>query len=458
MANTAPVKFLENTLEKQKVNIRSLEESLDKIVKEKKSEEQKRKIKDTKNSLSLEKKIKKNISLYIKFIELSDDEENRDHVDEYINEIYEFNEEELWLQNLILNLRVKTLELGKLQNKNSQKYLQAKEKIKKLKKEVSEIECYVKAKRKIINELNVLESEAEKLLEKAEQGRELDNQNEIDWVNERLLPNCVIIDQEEYSQMCINALKVVPYLAASDYGSTRQRDLGQLWADTIRGYLGEIAFVKFLKKHWNISARLDHEKGSLDDFLSLDIHEVTFPNKSPRPPKIKIGIKATKFNGIWLDIPGDQFHHSNIHVFVKVGVSRDHLFAFFKEISVFKDKILKIGEDIGTINKTESEELFGSLPSFQSIPAYICGFVNSKGRFKKLSYKGQKKKNFTIYSWKGPINWDDDEENIRKTENIKDGNIRFEGIGEFSHDDGYLFNAGNLSWKKSDWDEVIQSL
>ena len=226
-----------------------------------------------------------------------------------------------------------------------------------------------------------------------------------------------------------------------------------MWADMIRGYLGEIAFVKFMKSKWNIVGDIDHEKGSLGDFLPTDIHMIKLPNEPLRKPRISISIKTSKWNGIWLDIPGDQFNHSDIHVFVKIGAGRDHLFAFFKEISVFRDKILKIGEEVGSLNKAESEQLFESLPSFIPIKAYICGFVSKFASYQALPYSGSKgRKNFSIHGWNGPISAGDLDK-IKEKENIS-GKVSFAGIGEFSHDHGYLFNTGNLVWSKADWDNV----
>src|SRR3989338_8646532 len=92
----------------------------------------------------------------------------------------------------------------------------------------------------IKDSLKVDETEAEKILAKAFEGLEIKTYNEIkNWVNERLLKNCVFIDEQGYAQMCVNALKILSTTAATDYGSSRQRDLGQLWADMTRGYLGE---------------------------------------------------------------------------------------------------------------------------------------------------------------------------------------------------------------------------
>ncbi|MBI5177879.1 MAG: hypothetical protein HZA04_01300 [Nitrospinae bacterium] len=308
-----------------------------------------------------------------------------------------------------------------------------------------------------MKQLNLDEGEFALILSKAVAGGELEDENEPEeWITQRLLPNTVFIGKDDYARMCINALKILSNVAATDYGSSRQRDMGQLWADMMRGYLGEIAFLKFLEK-WNVKARLDHEKRTLEDYLPMDIHEVQFDGVPPRPPKLRISVKTTKWNGIWLDIPGGQFNHSDIHVLVKVGVGRDHLFAFFKEISVFRDKILKIGEEAGSLTKAESARLYDALPSFKEIPAYITGFAKRDLPYSDLPYVGKKgRKNYTITGWNGPIRPGDLEE-IKRREKI-DGKIQFTGIGEFSHDQGYLFNTGTLLWQKEEWDRVVSSM
>ena len=310
---------------------------------------------------------------------------------------------------------------------------------------------------KFSNKLGIDIEDSTLVIKKALDGGETEIEKVEEWVEKRFIPNRIKIEKDEYALMCVNALKSVFNVAATDYGSSRQRDLGQMWADMIRGYLGEIAFVKFLKDNWNIEADIGHEKGKLNDFLPMDIHRITMPGESPRQPNLKISIKTSKWNGIWLDIPSDQFNHSDIHVFVKIGAGRDHLFAFFKEISVFRDKVLKIGEEVGSLTKTESEELYESLPSFTPIMAQICGFVSKSKKYEVLSYSGSKgRKNYMVHEWNGPI-LAGDLEKIKELENIS-GKVSFAGIGEFSHDQGYLFNTGNLLWNKADWGKVISAI
>ena len=107
--------------------------------------------------------------------------------------------------------------------------------------------------------IRVEEREAEMILEKAKKGGEINNDmSDIDWFEKRFKPNVVFIDEDGYTKMCVDALKILGTTAATDYGGSRQRDLGQLWADMTRGYLGEYAFQIYLKNKLNLEAKLGH--------------------------------------------------------------------------------------------------------------------------------------------------------------------------------------------------------
>jgi hypothetical protein len=309
----------------------------------------------------------------------------------------------------------------------------------------------------ISNRLRVKLPDAEKIFDKAQIGGEVCDGAKV-WFEQRFRPNLVFIDEDGYSQMCIDALKILGKTAATDYGSSRQRDLGQLWADMTRGYLGELAFKLFLKKN-GILSELDHEIGDIADYLPADIHRIKKDNQDWRLPNLKISVKTTKWNGIWLDIPGDQFNHSNVYVLVKVGTGRDHLFAYFKKISVFKDKILRVGKDKGLLSDSDADRLYDNLPTFSEIPAYICGFVKkpeAPGR-DIFHYDGKMgRKNFKISKWNGKI-MPEFLEQIRKNKKVF-GEIQFEGIGKFAHSNGYLYNTGELKWKKDDWTALFDRL
>lgn len=304
--------------------------------------------------------------------------------------------------------------------------------------------------------LSLEESEASGIVEKAIKGGEIKDDAYTKWFEERFLPNVVFIDEEGYAKMCVDALKILGETAPTDYGSSRQRDLGHLWADMTRGYLGELAFKMWLEEKNRIEIQLGYEIGSLDEYLAGDIQQVKKEGEFRRP-NIQLGIKSTKWNGIWLDLPGEQFHHSDAHVLIKVGTGRDHLFAYFKQISVFKDKVLQKGQDIGLLTEEEADGLYESLPGFKPIPAYVTGFAIRDENYESLSYGGKKgSKHFTVTEWDGPIEAGDLDK-IKIQENIS-GNVKFEGIGSFNHEKGYLFNVGNLKWRSEDWEFLLESL
>ena len=306
------------------------------------------------------------------------------------------------------------------------------------------------------SELSVTVDDAERIIDKALAGQETDFASLDEWLENRFLPNIVFIDENAYAEMCINALKILPTVAATDYGSSRQRDFGQKWADITRGYLGEYAFKVFLQQRFGINSELGHDPGQLDDYLPMDIHKIKVPGEDKwRPPKKRIGIKTTKWNGIWLDIPGAQFNHSDYHVLVKLGVGQDHLFTFFKSMGIF-ESILNKGKEMGILTTEETICLLDNLADFKPIPAYICGFIRADEQYTPPSYSGRKgKKGFIINAWKGVYNFDD-LEMIKQTQGVSE--VIFNGIGSFSHNKAYLFNTGNLLWSEEDWNQAIQEI
>lgn len=286
---------------------------------------------------------------------------------------------------------------------------------------------------------------------------ELSSINEInEWYEKRLKPNLFILGENEYTQATIESLKIQFLIAGTDFGSSRQRDLGQKWSDTIRGYLGELGVQQILKKNFQLNASLGHEKGELKDFLPSDIHKIKFDSDLDyRDSKINISIKTTKSNGIWLDIPGDQFSHSDVYILTKIGITTDHLFSFFKHISVFKDKVLKRGQDSGFLTEDEAKKIYDDVPSFNKIYGYIPGFITSDKTYDVYRYEGRMPKSkFTITNWIGKYEETYLKE-IQAKENAK--TIEFAGIGKFSQSNRYLFGTKSLNYNKQDWQNLIIS-
>jgi hypothetical protein len=221
-------------------------------------------------------------------------------------------------------------------------------------------------------------------------------------------------------------------------------------------HLGEIGVQQILNKKFHVDVFLGHEKGNIEDFLTSDIHQIKLKNDiTPRDSKINISIKTTKSNGIWLDIPGDQFSHSDVYILTKIGITTDHLFSFFKHISVFKDKVLKRGQDSGFLTEVEANKIYNDVPSFNKIYGYIPGFITNKNEYSLYKYEGRKPKSkFQITNWIGKY-----EENylsdIKKKENAN--TIDFLGIGKFSQSNRYIFGTKSLHYTKKDWNDLIIS-
>lgn len=299
----------------------------------------------------------------------------------------------------------------------------------------------------------------------------------IDWLNW----SSVVLDENDYLKVALHALRLAPTLRGTDYGTARQRDLGQLWTDAIRGFLGEIAFAKWLREKYGLAVELDYSRGPLEEHLPSDIKSV-----EGRQPRINISIKTTKLNGIWLDITGDQIEYSHVYVLVRVGVTREHLIAFFKKISVIRDKLMKIARERGLLSEEELSEIWNSVPEFSPLPAYVAGFldkseiseqiknkhsiIEADGEVKvgkKVSKKvGKKVSKIVINKYMGY--WSSGEDNYaknlreylrRKGKNIKDDmKIEFEGIREFSSALHFIVNSGLLKKRKEDWDSIVARL
>lgn len=88
------------------------------------------------------------------------------------------------------------------------------------------------AQKIIARNLQIADKTAENILDKALAGKEFSDDSDLErWLNERFLPNVIFIDEDGYAKMCIDALKILKSTSATDFGSSRQRDLGQLWGD-----------------------------------------------------------------------------------------------------------------------------------------------------------------------------------------------------------------------------------
>src|SRR3989344_5665638 len=118
-----------------------------------------------------------------------------------------------------------------------------------------------------------------------------------EWFIKRFQPNSIILDKDDYSKALIRSLWIAPNLAALDFRGGRLRDFAQLWTDTARGFLGEIAVQKFIKKNFDFDTHIETRRGKVEEFMPSDLFIIEKGAIKPRISKIKASIKTTKFNG-----------------------------------------------------------------------------------------------------------------------------------------------------------------
>jgi hypothetical protein len=306
--------------------------------------------------------------------------------------------------------------------------------------------------------------QAERLYDASKAGGEISKYGSPEiWLEERFFPNVVMLNRDDYVNALTQSLRIAPRLAGTDFGMTRQRDLGQVWTDTARGFLGEIAFVRLLKQRFGITLDLDYSLGLVADYLNSDIKKaITLADGSIAELQSNISIKTTKFQGIWLDIPGAQIGHSDAFFLIKLGIEREHFVSFLKDISFVKDKLLPQAKKIGAISEQDADDLWNSLPVFENIPCYVCGYIdtNSVDNHKKISsvHRELKKRDGTSkdkYEVSEYIGW------IYKgvPDNLDlaiQSKSEFISIGTFTPSNNHFISSiGHLKNSDADWEQFL---
>jgi len=307
------------------------------------------------------------------------------------------------------------------------------------------------------------QDQAEKLYQSAVDGREIQQCGSVAaWFKNRVCFSMVVLDLNDYVTALAHSLRIAPNLAATDYGTSRQRDLGQLWTDTARGFLGEIALGRFAKERFGIQLIPDYTLGPLADYLPSDIKMIKLPNGNTIEPKLKVSFKTTKFNGIWLDIPGAQIGHSNAFILVKIGISREHFIAFLKWISFIRDKLLPLAKMAGTFDEDQAKQLWDRLPDFRKIPCYIVGFIDQNlvdspldPEYREKHDRSGKLKGYLMIQYVG---WVKNRRPKSIPAELKDFSWEFISIGSFSAEDHFVANTGRLLFSQDDWKKLIGKL
>jgi hypothetical protein len=306
---------------------------------------------------------------------------------------------------------------------------------------------------------------AVQILRGAKGGLEIDEISFEEWFENRFKYQFVWLDKDDYLKALVRALRFAHVFAGTDFGSSRQRDMAQVWTDTARGFLGEIAVSKFLCENFSMKTKLDTRRGKFTEFLPTDIVSIKFPNSDWRTPNSRLSIKTTKFNGRWLDAPGAQIEHSEVFILVKIGVLRHHFLAFLKAISFLKDKLFPKAKNLGELNSDMAEEVWKEIPHFDPLPAYIAGYLNRNELNLPIHQlivrkKGRTKIRIAVTQGVGIFSRETLQNHPRIKELDPDGNliIEIEPIIDSITTPHFLAHSGGLIWGEDGWRRLITNL
>lgn len=269
-----------------------------------------------------------------------------------------------------------------------------------------------------------------------------------EWFKDRLLPNTVSIPIEMYKRSLYSSFRLIILgnIAKTDFGSSRQRDFGQMLTDFTRGFLGEAAIKIFLKQQFGLKVDLEEKEiGDVKQFLPTDIIRV-WAGSSPRVPKLNLSIKTSKLPSMWLDIARGQLSHSDIFCFIKIGLTVDHFAIFLKEAG-FIQKLVEIGKEIGEVKANEVEKeinrLLSAIPVMLPWPAYISGYVTQNDlRSGKLLIQKRRSKSVVVggcgYFGAVPAS-------------------EVEGLGKIGKEK-YLACLSALHWDQKSWKNIVKKI
>ncbi|MEM3448601.1 MAG: hypothetical protein QXG08_06745 [Candidatus Methanomethyliaceae archaeon] len=308
---------------------------------------------------------------------------------------------------------------------------------------------------------------AEQVFKSARDGLEYDGISFEDWLEKRFKYQLVWLDSNDYARALTRALWLAPHFAGTDFGSSRQRDMGQEWTDTARGFMGEIAVGKFLKDKFNVETLPVTRRGAAEEFMETDIDDIVLPNGQKGKSKIKVSVKTGKFNSRWLDV-GTQYTYSDVYMFVKVGVLRTHFLSFLKDISFLKDKLFPRAVALKELGEEESRTLWDEVPTLQPLPAYIAGYINKPNPNSPITSlkwrvrKGRKSQSIVITQGVGIMN----AETIRSFGAIKqydpEGNLPIEIepiIKQLEQrDTHFLASCGGLLWGNKNMTSLMERI
>lgn len=318
-------------------------------------------------------------------------------------------------------------------------------------------------KEKISNE-DTVRKLAEELIRGADDGLELADSSFDEWFEVRFKPQLVWLSIQDYERALLRALWLARTFSASDYGSSRQRDMAQVWTDTARGFAGEIALSKFFQDQYGIETKVDTTRGKTEDYLPTDVANIRMLGEEWRPPKFTLSIKTTKFNGRWLDAPGAQIKHSDGFVLVKLGITRQHFLGFLKDSGLIETMLLH-GKELEEISEADVKTLKNEIPGSYPIPCYLSGWLDKHDlklpvHFLNASVIGRSKKRIVVKQGVGLFDPKiiHQHPSISMIEGSEQLGIEIEPIIKSFTNQKFLAHSGALKFGKREWDALIEKL
>jgi len=305
---------------------------------------------------------------------------------------------------------------------------------------------------------------AVEILRGADNGLEFENISFDEWFETHFKPQLVWLTIDDYERALLRALWLARTFSASDYGSSRQRDMSQVWTDTARGFAGEIALSKFLQSRYGIETRADVTRGETKNYLPTDVANIRVLGDKWRSPKLTLSIKATKFNGRWLDAPGAQIEHSDGFVLVKLGITRQHFLGFLKDSGLIETMLLH-GKELEEVSEADVKTLMQEIPASYPIPAYISGWLDKREltlpvHFLNAIVIGLTKKRIVVRQGVGVFTPDliRQHPSISTIQGVAELGIEIEPIVKSFSGQKFLAHSGAFKFGDKAWKELIKQL
>jgi excisionase family DNA binding protein len=152
--------------------------------------------------------------------------------------------------------------------------------------------------------------------------------NDLDVWKRYFDETTVILNREHYFKALQFALKKF-YSGAprANFATSTQREAGKYLSDHITGYLGELAFQKFMADKYALQLRLDDNVDGL--IRSQDIASVSRRRGVENQPAFKVSVKASKLKNVWLIVGKNEIdlpdRRSDYYVFARVHLPPDHI-------------------------------------------------------------------------------------------------------------------------------------